>query len=408
MRILIQFLAAIALAAVGVVATVHLIPATRPFLQQAGLVDLMERMGVAPAAEAPPAGGRPGGPPGGGPPFGRGGGAASVVAVQPETAPLVSDIAAIGTGMARRTVELRPEVAGRLAEVLVHSGQDVAAGDLLARLEAESEKLARTRAELELRDAEAQFERQTRLRSAGTASEIQLANAELALRRAELAYRQAEFELERRLIRAPISGKAGIVALGTGDQIGTADRLVRIDDRAELLIDFTVPERFVPLLSVGADIEASPLAEPGLTLPGRITTIDNRVDPQTRAIRLQATIDNEDDRLRAGMAFAIRLRFEGESYPAVDPLAIQWSSDGAFVWLVRDGRAQRAPVRIVQRSAARVLVDADFEDGDRVVIEGVQALRPGGEVSVRGDEADEDRGETGRDRTAATQPLQRG
>ena len=407
MRILIQLLAAAVFAAGGVIATAHLVPATRPFLDDAGIMALMEQAGVAPS-DPEAAQGAAGGPPGGGPPFGRGG-PATVVAIVPEIKPVIADIAAIGTGLARRTVEVRPEAAGRLVEVLVRSGQRVEAGDVLARLEAETEEIALTRAALELSDAETQFDRQTRLRSAGTASEIQLANAELALRRAELAHRQAEFNLARRVIRAPFDGIAGIVDLGPGDQIGTSDSLVRLDDRAELLIDFTVPERFVPLVSVGAELEATPLGDPDLVLPGRISAIENRVDPQTRTIRLQAAVENRDDRLRAGMAFAIRMQFEGDSYPAVDPLAIQWSTDGAFVWLVRDGRALRKPVRIVQRTARLVLVAAEFDEGDRVVIEGIQALRPGAEVSVRGDPPPEGGpDDSGRDRTAATRSLERG
>ena len=82
------------------------------------------------------------------------------------------------------------------------------------------------------------------------------------------------------------------------------------------------------------------------------------------------------------MALQIDLTFTGESYPAVDPLAIQWSADGAFVWVVREEKAVRVPMRILQRNASDVLIDADFEPGDRVVIEGVQSLRPGADVTV--------------------------
>jgi hypothetical protein len=65
-------------------------------------------------------------------------------------------------------------------------------------------------------------------------------------------------------------------------------------------------------------------------------------------------------------------------------LSVQWSREGAYVWVVRDGKATRLPVRIAQREAERVLVEAAFEPGDLVVIEGV---RPGAEVEVRGAEA---------------------
>ena len=92
---------------------------------------------------------------------------------------------------------------------------------------------------------------------------------------------------------------------------------------------------------------------------------------------MRASLDNADDLLRAGMAFSIAMRFAGETFPAVDPLAIQWSAEGAYVWTGADGRAMQVPVRIVQRNNDFVLVDADLEPGTLVVTEGVQLLRPG-------------------------------
>lgn len=378
MRVWLQIPLAAALGAAGVVGVAHHVPAARPALNSIGVMGWLDRLGLAPATDAAAATvqQRPGGP------GGRGPAAVSVLAVPPEPVPMVTEVAAIGTGVSRRAVSVRPEVAGRLAEVVVVSGQRVSAGDVLARIEAESEQIARARAELVLGDARAQYDRISRLRSSGSASEIQQAGAELTLRQAELALRQAEFELERRIIRAPIDGLAGIVELGPGDQIALADTLTRIDDRTQILIDFAVPERFVGLIHPGRPVAAAPLSRPEQEQVGRISAIDNRVDPATRSIRLQAAIANVDDQLRAGMAFSIRMRFDGESYPAVDPLAIQWSSDGAFVWVARDGVAMRMPVRIVQRGSRQVLVHADFAPGDLVVIEGVQALRPGGAVNV--------------------------
>jgi multidrug efflux pump subunit AcrA (membrane-fusion protein) len=106
------------------------------------------------------------------------------------------------------------------------------------------------------------------------------------------------------------------------------------------------------------------------------------VDEASRTLRVQATIANPDDRLRAGMAFQISLVFTGAEYPAVDPLAIQWSAEGAYVWVVRAQKAARVPIRILQRNARSVLVEADFQPADLVVTEGVQALRPGTDVTL--------------------------
>jgi hypothetical protein len=101
-------------------------------------------------------------------------------------------------------------------------------------------------------------------------------------------------------------------------------------------------------------------------------------------LRAQALVSNERDLLRAGMSFEVEMRFEGEVYPSVDPLAIQWDSDGPYVWRVVDGKAGRVAIAIVQRNADRVLVKADIAEGDAIVVEGVQSVRDGGDVRVAG------------------------
>ena len=117
-----------------------------------------------------------------------------------------------------------------------------------------------------------------------------------------------------------------------------------------------------------------------MTAPSQ--AVDNRLDDKSRTLLVQAEIPNDKDTLRAGMSFRISVKFPGDVYPSVDPLAIQWGTDGAFVWVIRDGKAKRTPVRIVQRNTESVLIAADISDGDTVVTEGVHAVRDGAEVLV--------------------------
>src|SRR5690606_37421065 len=111
------------------------------------------------------------------------------------------------------------------------------------------------------------------------------------------------------------------------------------------------------------------------------TAIDNRVDEKSRTLWVQATIQNPADCLRAGMAFQVTMKFAGETYPAVSPLAVQWGTDGAFIWVVKDGRTTPLPVRIVQRNTDAVLADGERLGGDLVVAEGVHSVREGSLVN---------------------------
>ncbi len=294
-------------------------------------------------------------------------------------------VSAIGDGLAARSVTVTPQVAGRVAAIEVASGDLVKAGAPLVRLDAETEQIARDRAQLVLADAEDTLKRSRELVRSNAVSEVQLRSAELAVSQAELALRDAELALRHRVVRAPFDGWVGILGVEVGDQVSTSTAIATLDDRSSILVDFRVPERFVGQLRVGAPVSARPLAQPGLALTGRIVTVDSRISADTRTIRVRAGFDNSDDRLRAGMAFSISIRFPGETFDAVDPLAIQWSADGAYVWTAVEGHAVKVPVRIVQRNNDAVLVDADLPPGTVVVTEGVQMLRPGAPLRLQGE-----------------------
>jgi RND family efflux transporter MFP subunit len=179
-----------------------------------------------------------------------------------------------------------------------------------------------------------------------------------------------------------------------GTQVGPDTVLATIDDRTRILVDFRVPERFAGRLAIGDPVGATALASPELPLRGEIVALDSRVDPESRTLRVQAALDNPEDELRGGMAFAVELAFEGERFPAVDPLAIQWGAEGAFVWVAREGEAARVPVRIVQRNSDSVLVAGELTPGERVITEGLQRLRPGTPLAFVGDEVPAGSGET--------------
>jgi RND family efflux transporter MFP subunit len=340
---------------------------------------LFARLGIETGAQGGETARGGGGPPGGG---GRGGPPAIIAAAVTEGM-AGGRISAIGDGRAIRSVTVMPLSAGRITEVSVRPGQYVEAGAVLAQIDDDAESIGVARAELAVADAEATLERLERLRGTGSTTDVQLREGQVALDRARLELRDAQLALDRRQITAPIAGVIGILPVEPGQQVSTSSEVATIDDRSRILVDFRVPERWVGQLDVGDPLEASALARPDLVLDGQVYAVDNRIEQTTRTLRVQAIIENDGDHLRAGMAFRIAMSFPGATHPAVDPLAIQWSSEGAFVWAVREDRVVRVPVRIVQRSSESVLVAADLAPGELVVTEGVQRLRDGAEVSVR-------------------------
>lgn len=322
---------------------------------------------------------------GGGQGGGQGRGQPANVVTMPVTLATINDrLQAIGTGRARASVTVTPYDSGRLIEISVQSGADVNAGDVIARLDAEGEEIALDRARIARDDAAAKLERIKALQSSNAATAVQVGDAETVLRNTDLALRDAELALARRSVVAPIAGVVGILPIETGNYVTTQTTVATIDDRSTIVVDFWVPERYATAVKVGASLTASLVARPSGVFDGTVSAVDNRLDEQSRTLRVQAGIANPDDSLRAGMSFQVTMKFPGDTYPAVSPLAIQWGTDGAFVWVVREGKAKRTPVRIVQRNTENVLVDAPIGEGELVVTEGVQNVREGSDVLVAG------------------------
>ncbi|RLP26761.1 efflux RND transporter periplasmic adaptor subunit [Mesorhizobium sp. YM1C-6-2] len=304
------------------------------------------------------------------------------------TAPVIEAVindrlSAIGTGRANNSVTVKPYTAGRVTTIELESGAQVDVGTVIARLDSEVEEIALDRAKIALADAEAKLERVRSLRSSNTATQVQVTDAELVVGNAKLGLRDAQLNLDRRAITAPIEGIIGILPVEAGNYVTTDTVVATIDDRSQIKIDFYVPERFAANMAVGGRLTASPIARPDEVFEGTVSAVDNRVDDKSRTLLVQAAIPNDKDTLRAGMSFRVSVKFPGDAYPSVDPLAIQWGTDGAFVWVIRDGKAKRTPVRIVQRNTESVLVSAEgIRPGDTVVTEGVHAVRDGAEVLI--------------------------
>lgn len=375
-----QLLFSLAILAAAVAAWANFFPGARPVLTAWNL-DWLIVAGGDPVDMAATGGQR--NAQGGG--QGRQGGQPANVVTEPATLATINDrLQAIGTGRARASVTVTPYDSGRLIEIPVRSGADVKAGDVIARLDADAEEIAVDRARIARDDAAAKLERIKALRSSNTATAVQVGDAETVLRNAELALRDAELALARRSVIAPISGVVGILPVETGNYVTTQTAVATIDDRSTIVVDFWVPERYATAVTVGAPLTASLVARPSGVFEGTVSAVDNRLDEQSRTLRVQAGIANPDDSLRAGMSFQVTMKFPGDTYPAVSPLAIQWGTDGAFVWVVREGKAKRTPVRIVQRNTENVLVDAPIGEGEMVVTEGVQNVREGSDVLIAG------------------------
>lgn len=378
MRIWKQLLLSLVVVVVALCLWVFVVPGAGDTLARMGVPDpIVAAIRPQATQEAASPGASAGGARGRGP----GGGGTLVVTEAVATGTVNDQLAAIGSGEAIQSVVVMPQASGTIEEILVVAGDKVTKGQVLARLDDDEQVIARDRAEVALRSATERSQSLSNLRSV---SRLDVLDAQIAEETAKLEVSTAELNLKRREIVSPIDGVAGIVPANVGDNVTTQTAIVTIDDRSSLLVDFWAPERFATAITVGHPVEASSIARPGDVVTGVVHAIDNRIDPASRTIRIRARIDNPDDKLRAGMAFNVAMRFPGDTFPAVDPLAVQWDAEGSYVWQVVDGKSVKTRVRIIQRNPDVVLVDADLKTDDAVVVEGLQRVREGADVRISG------------------------
>lgn len=334
----------------------------------------------APAGAQQQGGGQRAGGTGGG---GRGGNRSLVVVTAPVLLATINDkLTAIGEGAAARSVTVVSPASGTLAELLVRPGDAVTANAVIGRLDADAEQIAEERARLAFEDAQTALDRSNALAAASNATTVQVAAAQLAFNNARLELQNAELALRKRTISTPIAGSVGLFQVSPGNTVTAQTVVTTIEDTSHILVSFWVPERYATAITVGMPLTASAVALPGQTIAGEVSAVDNRIDPASRTLKVEAAIPNDAGRLRPGMSFSVSLSFPGEQFPSVDPLAIQWSSAGSYLWKFVDGKVERVPVEIIQRNSDGVLVQAELAEGDQVVTQGVQQLTVGASVRL--------------------------
>ncbi|HTM77759.1 MAG TPA: efflux RND transporter periplasmic adaptor subunit, partial [Devosia sp.] len=338
---------------------------------QVAAINPQAGQGARPGAQA---GARPGGP--------RAGRTASVVTSPVVFATINDSLAAIGQGNAIRSVTVGAPAGGTLEELLVAPGDKVTAGQIIGRLDSTTEQIAFDKATLADSDAQATLARNQGLAQSNLVAGSALASVQLAADNARLELRNAEVALQRRTITSPIAGTVGLMQVSPGNYLSAQTVVTTIEDASSVLIDFWVPERYAATVTVGMPVTASAIASPGSAFAGVVSAVDNRIDPASRTLQIQARIPNADNAVRPGMSFALALRFPGEQFPAVNPLAIQWSADGSYVWAYTDGKAHKVMAEIVQRNSDGVLVRGDLKPGDAIISEGVLQLSEGMTVTL--------------------------
>lgn len=315
--------------------------------------------------------------------------AITVEAKKVGTALLPQYITAVGSLRSDESVILRPEIAGRITEILFREGQRVAKGATLVRLDRAipMAELQQARANLVL--ARSKHERAVDLAGRNFISGQAQDEAKNILEIAAAAAALAEARLARTELKAPFSGVIGLRGVSVGDYVKEGADLVNLEAIDPMKVDLRVPEVFLREVRVGQAIEVALDALPGKTYDGRVIALNPLVDAAGRSIVIRAQVRNQDAALRPGMFARVRLitRAEKESLVLPEEALVPQGSE-RFVFRVVDRRAVRVKVETGQRRGGQVEILKGVSKGDVVVTAGQLKLRDGVLVRLAGERAD--------------------
>jgi len=315
------------------------------------------------------------------------------------SATVMITVEAVGTARANEAVTVSSEVTGVVETISFEEGQMVSAGDVLIQLNSDVQRadVEVRRAEVELRQAELQnarqlFERAERLIKTDNVSQARYDElaalrraAEASVKSAQAALRSTEARLVKQRISAPFGGRVGMRHISPGELIEPGNPVVTVDDISVIKLDFQVPERSLASIQIGQEVTARTEAYPDEVFFGRVTTVDTRVDPVTRAVSVRAEMPNADGRLKPGMFLTVELGVDTRPGAVLIPeQALVIEGAARFVFVVDEGGVvKRTNVVTGQRMQGAIEVVEGIVAGQTVVIGGVQKVRDGALVTVR-------------------------
>ncbi|SBW12375.1 Membrane-fusion protein [uncultured Alphaproteobacteria bacterium] len=297
-------------------------------------------------------------------------------------------VAATGRLEAVNGVDVAVEVEGRVREVLYVSGQQVGKGEVLARLDADTERAQLQSARAQVRLDRLTADRYRSLRRTDAASQAKLDEAEANLTMAEAEVSRLERVIEKKEIKAPFAGSLGINRLDVGQYVSPGTHITTLQDLSGMLMDLSISQRDLPEVTIGAPVEITVDAYPDRVFRGKLLAIEPKVDLASGLIALQAAFPNDERLLRPGMyakARIVRPAIEGQV--VVPQAAINYSLYGDFVYVVAPDdkgelRARQTVVKVLDRHGNLAAIAEGLKAGDTIVAAGGVKLANGAKVKV--------------------------
>jgi membrane fusion protein (multidrug efflux system) len=294
-----------------------------------------------------------------------------------------TDIDAIGSLLSDESVQIAPEVAGRISEIAFREGERVKEGDVLVRLDDALAKAEIADQEARFVLAKSNYDRANQLAKTGNVTERARDEATSAYQSAQATLELARVRLSKLTIAAPFSGVVGLRSASVGAFVNPGTVIVNLEKIDPLKVDFSIPEIYLGDVKVGQEVQVTVDALPNHSFAGKIYAINPKIDVNGRALRIRARLPNADAILRPGLFARVTVKGRTSQHVvSVPESAVVARSGDSFVYRIENGRAMETKVRLGQRRPGYVEILEGIEPETEVVVAGHQRLRNGSVVEV--------------------------
>jgi len=292
-------------------------------------------------------------------------------------------IEALGSLRSQDIVDISPQIAGEIAHIYFKPGSFVKKGAPLIKLDdtVYQSELAAAKAKLQL--SKMNYQRIEQLSKRRLSSEQELDQALADLRDNQNTVKVKQAELAKLTLRAPFSGTLSAKKISVGQYVSVGQPLVKLVANQKLIVEYSVPERYLPDLQIGQKVKVQSDTFSNLSFDGKVDYISPTIDIDTRSIQVEAIIDNKKQELSPGLFVKITHLLGRKRESLLVPEASLVSTiNGQKVYTVIDDKANSVDIVTGAHHQTYVEVLSGLHERDTVITRGQHKLKEGSLIKV--------------------------
>ena len=302
-------------------------------------------------------------------------------------------ITAIGSITPVQGATISAELAGTVSEIKFQSGTPVKKGDILLKLDASAEQAQLRSAQADADLAKADFERAQDLAGRKVISQAELDAAGSKYAQRKSAVDNMLSVISKKEIRAPFDGVAGIREVNPGQMVPVGHNLVTLQSIGQVYVDFSLPQQQLNDVKPGLEVKVTTDAIREREFDGKLTAVNSAINAATRSVPLQATFDNPDNALRAGMFARVKVLLPQKNPTLYIPAtSVSYAPFGNSVFIIEKKKDEKTKkeslvlrqqfIRTGESRGDFLAVTEGLKAGEEIVSSGVFKLRNGMDVVV--------------------------